>query len=626
METENSTVKSIDAVVDGFAFNEDRVDIERDRLILDKPHNFVDGQKVVYSSDGSNTIGGLVDNQEYFVTVVDDTTIQLTSTNNGQTINLTSASEGIHQLREVIDFTATNSIKVDTQNELIIFDNPHGFTNISRVRYDSGDNQPIGGLIDGEDYTVQVVDDNTVKLRHLDGSAVVDLTADSIGEHTLRSVTNGSSNSASSNGGINIVDDTIVFPSNHNLETGDKIQYYKPFGGRAVGGTLDSLNKRTSVFPYEVLRVSDTEIKLTSTLSKNKGEIIDLTSAGSGLHVMTLIEDSNGNRDLKFHSASTIKFSSSSSTSIKLSYDHGLVTGQQVMIQLDPYAAYPASPIAGELEAKAYDSRPQVYRPAKEYIYHVKVSSDGSLQFAKSSEDLANGKFIVLSKPNLSRGRSGSDFRIMPTWSFGAVSLPAITEELGNPVVFTPTNNIQVDVESDSIIFPNKVDLKVGEAVEYRSNNTQEIGGLTSGNTYYIVSNRGNSLQLSATAGGTVIDLISAGGIGNHSFVKTGIDFAANNDIAQKRRAEALELQARLSKDLGISVNLTAGDIDSTNDPDATTDTINNGRQVSFRDITVKYDEQQLETSKLLAGITNAYAFTGTGYNTPEEIGIRIDD
>ncbi|MEO1765022.1 MAG: hypothetical protein AAFR83_24430, partial [Cyanobacteria bacterium J06629_18] len=109
-------------------------------------------------------------------------------------------------------------------------------------------------------------------------------------------------------------------------------------------------------------------------------------------------------------------------------------------------------------------------------------------------------------------------------------------------------------------------------------------------------------------------------------FVKTGIDFAANNDIAQKRRAEALELQARLSKDLGISVNLTAGDIDSTNDPDATTDTINNGRQVSFRDITVKYDEQQLETSKLLAGITNAYAFTGTGYNTPEEIGIRIDD
>ena len=622
LEAENSTVKSIDAVVDGFAFNEDRVDIDRDRLILDKPHNFVDGQKVIYSSgEDNNIIGGLVDNQEYFVTVIDDTTIELTSTSNGELIDLTSASEGIHQLKEVIDFTATNSIKVDTQNELIFFSNPHGFTNISRVRYNSGNNQAIGGLVNGKDYTVQVVDDNTVKLRHLDGSAVVDLTSDSIGQHTLRSVTTTTSNGNSSSGEINIVDDTIIFPSNHNLKTGDEIQYYRPRRGRAVGGTLDSLLTRQDVYPYKVLRISDTEIKLTGTRS---GEIIDLTSVGRGSHVMTLIEKSNGNRThLTFQSASTINFTSS--TSIKLGYNHGLVTGQQVMVQLDPSAAYPESPIAG-LEARAYSTRPQVYGPAQEYIYYVKVSGNGSLQFAESSEDLANGEFINLSKPVLSRGRSGSDFRIMPTWSVGAVSLPTTTQVLGNPVVFTPTNNIQVDVESDSIIFPNRVDLKVGEAVEYRSNNTQSIGGLTSGETYYIVSKRGNSLQLAETSGGNVIDLSSAGGVGNHSFVKTGIDFAANNDIAQKRQQQALELQARLSKDLGIQVNLTSGNINSTNDPNADNNTVSNGRQVSFRDINVKYDEQQLETSKFLAGITNAYAFTGTGYNTPEETGIRIDD
>ncbi|MEL7246212.1 MAG: hypothetical protein AAGM40_28340, partial [Cyanobacteria bacterium J06573_2] len=376
---------------------------------------------------------------------------------------------------------------------------------------------------------------------------------------------------------------------------------------------------------------------------------------------------------------------------VELNYDHNLVTGQAVMLQLDPNAGNATSPIGG-LTAIAYSAEPQVYSVAHDNIYYVKVSSKGKLKFAESLEKLAQKDFITLTNPE-----SGSAFRLMSTWNFasggreivdtqqdtinfasphgftdgsqvryeldagdnaiggltsgdtyyvkrisntaiqltstnGGSALNLTSDGSGNHrfvktgSVFSAENNITVDTYSDEIILPTATNFEIGEAVKYNSNGTQEIGGLSSGNTYYIVSNRGNSLQLSATADGTVIDLTSACGIGNHSFVKTGIDFAANNDIAQKRRAEALELQARLSKDLGISVNLTAGDIDSTNDPDATTDTINNGRQVSFRDITVKYDEQQLETSKLLAGITNAYAFTGTGYNTPEEIGIRIDD
>lgn len=610
LEGGNSTVKSIQAAVDGLAFNENYVDVLGDRFNFQSNHGFVNGQKVTYRTGaGNNVIGGLQDGQEYYIISANGQSLQLAATPNGTAIDLTSAGTGTQQLSQVLDFTATNQIHVDLQQETILFNVAHNLTNGSRVRYDAANHPPIGGLKNGQDYLVEVVSPTAVKLKNLTTGVIVDLTSDSQGDHLFRPVILAAGGNGS-NGGVNVNADTIVFATPHNLQTGDEIQYYRPYQGQAVGGTLNTLLTRQDVYPYKVQVVSPTEIKLL----KN-GSVVDLTSVGSGFHVMTLIEEANGDRShLTFHPPTTQPIQFVNSTTIKLGYAHGLTTGQTVMLQLDPSAAYPKSPIAG-LNGVPYSTQPKVYDAASDNIYYVKVGSNGSLQFAATAQDLANNNFIEIQAPS---GKAGSGFRLMPTWSFASAAQPGVTEQLGAPVAFTASNHIEVDVDSDTLILPTTIDLKPGEKVQYRSGGATPIGNLQDGSTYYVVNNLNGRVQFSATLGGTAIDLTSAGGSGNHSFVRSGIDFLTANDIARQRRDAAVALQERLSRDLGIQVTLTAGT--------ATEAANTSGRGVQFHDISVTYDEEQKDNSKLLAGITNGYAFMGTGYNTPDEIGIKITD
>ncbi|WP_416671883.1 DUF4347 domain-containing protein [Egbenema bharatensis] len=606
LESENSIVGEIQATVDGFAFNEDFVDLLQDRIIFQTSHDFKTGQKIIYRVGAGNTaIGGLIDGQEYYVIAVDQKSVQLAATLGGSAIDLTSVGSGTHQLSQVIDFGATNQIRVDTQQEMIWFGVEHGFTNGSQVRYDAGSNPVIGGLKQGQDYRVEVISPTAVRLKDIVTGAIVDLTSDSFGSHSFRPVLIESS-SAGSNGGINIVDDTILFSSPHHLQTGDKIQYYRPYRGQAIGGTLDALLTKQDVYPYTVQVISPTKIKLLKD-----GAPVDLTSAGSGFHVITLIEEANGDRGhLTFHTASSIQFVNP--TTVRLNYAHGLTTGQTVTLQLDPGAAYPKSPIVG-LEAVAYSTQPKVYSAAHDNIYYVKVAANGNLQFALTAEDLANNIFVQIQAPS---GKAGSGFRFMPTWGFDSVLLPGVIEQLGDPITFAAKNSIQVDVIANRILLPAPVDLKVGEVVEYRSAGGTAIGGLQDGVSYYVVSNLNGAIQLAMTPGGSAIDLTSAGGVGNYSFVRRGADFLTDNDIAQRRLDAGLALEERLSRDLGIQVTLQAGNV--------TEATSANGRGVAFREISVTYDEQQIAQTKLLAGITNGYAFMGTGFETDDEIGIKI--
>ena len=593
LEAANSEAKSISATVDGFSFNEDFVNIEQNQISFQQSHGFTTGDKVIYRAGQNNgVIGGLTEGESYFAIAIDSETIQLSATPNGDAVNFTSAGTGNHQLLEVIEFSANNQIKIDTEQDLIYFDTPHGLTNISTVRYDAGNNSSIGGLSNGRDYTVRVVNSTTVRLRDLVGSQLVDLIADSSGNHSFTPVIRNSV--ANDNGGVNVNQDTIAFATPHNLQTGDRIQYYKPVRGRAVGGTLDKLLTKQTVFPYTVVKVSDTEIKL-----QKDGKVLDLTSAGSGLHTMTSLESNR-----TFQTRSNIQFVND--TTIKLGYSHGLTTGQTVSLQLDPTASYAKTPIAG-LNAIAYNP-PTGHRAKDESIYHVKVANNGNLRFAETAEDLANNNFVSLQRPS-----KGSRFRFMPTWSFGSVALPATREQLGNAVSFSAANDIQVDVNEDKIILPS-TELEVGEAVKYRSNSA--IGGLNNGDTYYVASNFNGNIQLSATLGGEIVDLTSDGSGGDHSFVRQGVNFLANNNIAQKRRAAGVQLQDRLSRDLGMEVSLTAGDA-----AEATTEA---ERGVSFHNIAIAYDEEQVAQTKLLAGINNAYSFLGSDFQGADETGVKV--
>ena len=60
--------------------------------------------------------------------------------------------------------------------------------------------------------------------------------------------------------------------------------------------------------------------------------------------------------------------------------------------------------------------------------------------------------------------------------------------------------------------------LPVDSKVVYDSGGDLAIGGLTTGNEYYIVYNTSNEVKLSATQGGSVIDITSVGGGTDHGF------------------------------------------------------------------------------------------------------------
>jgi Domain of unknown function (DUF4347) len=455
IDATGSITKSITAVVNAWAFNEDTIDLVHDQINLETPHGLAEGQKVVYGVTGGNAIGGLTNGQEYYVHVIDADTFQLRSIVGGTAIDLTTLGSGQQQIKSILEFPATNGIAVDTQNEQLIFATAHGFTNGAIVQYETGENSAIGGLHNNTRYQVAVVDANRIQLRDILTGNIIDLTADSKGQHSLRELTTVTVPGRIHGGTVNVINDTINFTSNHYLQTGDKIQYYRPVGSgsAAIGGTLDALLTSTDVHTYLVEVIDPKTIRLLSSQSKNRGQLIDLTSTGSGLQVFTLIESATSGRDLSFHSRSDLTVKADGQTA-KLPYAHGLQTGQAVTIQLDPTQSSGISPIVG-LEAQKYSTQPQVYGPGQQYIYYVKRINDTELKFATSLADLSNNRFI-----DLGIDPKGNRFRIISTWSLGGSTPPVTETRLGNAFVFNPQNNITVDVVADRIILPTPSDLK----------------------------------------------------------------------------------------------------------------------------------------------------------------------
>lgn len=84
-----------------------------------------------------------------------------------------------------------------------------------------------------------------------------------------------------------------------------------------------------------------------------------------------------------------------------------------------------------------------------------------------------------------------------------------------------------VDEGTDIITLPNH-SFNSGELVTYNSDTTA-IGGLVSGNQYYIIKVDNTSFQLESTLGGGAIDLTDDGA-GTHSFVSTSAKWKLSQD------------------------------------------------------------------------------------------------
>jgi hypothetical protein len=142
-------------------------------------HGLSSGQKVKYSTNGGTVVGGLTNDEIYYVRKVDNSIISLFSDPDiddfSNIVNLSGVGAGTHSLiTQSIDFT-TNTINLPN----------HGFRNGELVDYDARDEFPIGGLTSNQQYYVINVDRDNVKLAtsfaDAEDGIAVDLTASPAG-------------------------------------------------------------------------------------------------------------------------------------------------------------------------------------------------------------------------------------------------------------------------------------------------------------------------------------------------------------------------------------------------------------------------------------------------------------
>src|SRR6185436_15834635 len=138
-------------------------------------HNFNTGQQVTYSNGGGTSVGGLTSGSNYFVIVVDSTTVKLASSQAnavaGTAISLTSVGSGTgHSLTPLptgsarsFDAGAAAVTVSTTLSDTITFASNHNLTTGDIVIYKNGGGTSIGGLTDGNTYYVIKVDNTHIR-------------------------------------------------------------------------------------------------------------------------------------------------------------------------------------------------------------------------------------------------------------------------------------------------------------------------------------------------------------------------------------------------------------------------------------------------------------------------------
>ena len=273
-------------------------------------HGLVTGQAVRYTTNSGNPVGGLTQDQTYYVRRVDDSTIRLFSDaalNN--VVSLTTVGTGTHSLFiAALDF-ATDTITIPG----------HGFLQGELVEYDSRGQDVIAGLVTSQTYYVIFVNGDNIKLaatpQNADDGVAIDLLESpaGVGKHTLTSlsqtpdgiytitdVPTDDTFTVAARGQVPILvkgfnprstvdleTDSFFLPS-HGFLTGTRINYDIGNAGTAVGGLVDNTDYYTVVINQDYFRLA------TSLENALSGIKIDLTNFGSGVSHSFTSDQLNG--------------------------------------------------------------------------------------------------------------------------------------------------------------------------------------------------------------------------------------------------------------------------------------------------------------------------------------------
>lgn len=165
--------------------NINSLNLQDDIITFSEEHKFRNVEKIIYKSNGKNSIGGLVNFSNYYLKSISSNSIKLYSTENDaltgiNTINFSSLGQGIHTIESfdkkkkistinVVDSGSNYSNKkliilpnnVNTKKNTIFAKN-HGYKNKEIIYYNST-GQKIGGL-DEKNYYVKVINTDEFNL------------------------------------------------------------------------------------------------------------------------------------------------------------------------------------------------------------------------------------------------------------------------------------------------------------------------------------------------------------------------------------------------------------------------------------------------------------------------------
>ncbi|MEO1132958.1 MAG: hypothetical protein AAFX40_09665, partial [Cyanobacteria bacterium J06639_1] len=535
------------------------VDAASNTIAFSDPHGYQTGDEVTYSNGGDASIGDLVGDTIYKVTVIDDKTIRLSEVLPFDIDNSGVNSDVEHALSEqknlTFDGSDPNVLDVATGTFTVA---DHGLLQGQQVTYvadpngedGNNDDPSIDGLGTSDQYYVIVLDENTFQL-----AATIDDAASGTGliyggfglgtQHDLvfRSRQLETTDLAPADADItDSVDDTAdtIAIADHGFYTGQYLQYEVESGSTDIGGLTDGRG-------YFAIVLDDNTIQLAETYDEAVGGVptvpvapVDLTSSGTG-----------SDHAFEFE-ASTLRFDPSDNAIVDSRLDtftianHGFETGDAVFYETDlsfeeqqtlpanvsfsPQGSTTTFDPTGKVtledgEVNAVDSANNaiaiqlhglVTGQTVRYSagdgdaigglvdgtdYYAIVLDDDTIQLASSFEQATAGTPTAIA---LSAGATGT-----------AHSLLAKDIDLANDTITVLGHGLET---GDEIVYE----------LGYLGETATAVGGLTEGETYYAIVVNENTIALAASAAeamagvSSAIDLTSAGTGDLHNFRDEG--------------------------------------------------------------------------------------------------------
>ncbi|MBD2214422.1 DUF4347 domain-containing protein [Nostoc linckia FACHB-104] len=258
---------------------------------------------------------------------------------------------------------------------------------------------------------------------------------------------------------VNNGSDTINFGKEHGFQTGETVVYLNG-GGTDIGGL-------TSGSSYQVIKVDNQTLKLGSEFDASK---IDIPA-----------------------------------NKITFSRNHAFTNGQKVVYEAVGGAAIGGLTSGNSYYVKVLDSKT---------IKLVPAWPDPSVTQAATLANIAANQITINS-----HGFSNGDLVTYQTRSAQVAIVNTIPADAkGKDSIF----NLEADLTSSDTFNSAKHGFDNGEEIVYSTTGTA-IGGLTSGQKYFVIKVDDNHFKLSATKNGTAINLTSAAQASFHSITALNV-------------------------------------------------------------------------------------------------------